>query len=171
VGKRSAGGFGLRPATHPNALRVQSVLEERGVTGRVLEFDETTRTSADAAKAIGTSVAQIAKSLVFVAGDEPVVVIASGVNRVSTDKVSKILNAPIGRADAALVKSATGFSIGGVPPVAHATELDILIDEDLFLYDEVWAAGGMPNAVFPTTPRELENVTGGRVANVKEEPA
>lgn len=155
---------------HPNAKRVQATLQQNGATGNVVEFHESTRTSAEAAEAIGTTVAQIAKSLVFMADDQPVLVIASGVNRVSTDKVASQYNRRVRRAKAEEVRAATGFPIGGVPPVGHATNLDVLIDEDLFEFQEIWSAAGTPNAVFPTTPDELAKITGGRVIDIKEDP-
>lgn len=154
---------------HPNAERVQAELAARGATGRVVEFSASTRTSAEAAAAIGTTVAQIAKSLVFLAGGEPVLVIASGVNRVSTEKLGRLLGQPIKRADAEAVRAATGFPIGGVPPVGHAQPLRTVIDRDLLQYAEIWAAAGTPNAVFPSTPDELIRITGGQVADVREE--
>lgn len=153
---------------HPNVEKVRAALAERGFVADPVEFGTSTRTSADAAAAIGTSVAQIAKSLVFVAGGEAVLVIASGANRVSTEKVSRLLNAAVSRADAELVRRATGYGIGGVPPVGHAQRLAIVLDEDLLGFDVVWAAAGTPNAVFPIAPAELVRVTDGRVADVRE---
>jgi prolyl-tRNA editing enzyme YbaK/EbsC (Cys-tRNA(Pro) deacylase) len=155
---------------HANAQRVQAALLGLGATGGVVELADSTRTSAEAAEAIGTTVAQIAKSLVFMAGDRPVLVIASGVNRVSTDKVAELCGAPVRRAKADEVRAATGFPIGGVPPVGHATSIDVLIDKDLFDYPDVWSAAGTPHAVFPTTAHELAAMTGGAVADVREEP-
>ena len=154
---------------HPNAERIQAALAETGAHGRVVEFDSSTKTSVDAARAIGTTVAQIAKSLVFLAGERPVLVIASGVNRVDVDKLSSLLGAVIRRADASAVRDATGFPIGGVPPFGHTQELEVLVDEELLVHSEIWAAAGTPNAVFPTSPDELLRITGGRVADVKEE--
>ena len=154
---------------HPNAQRVQLTLHSHGVVGRVVEFQDSTRTSAEAAQAIGTTVAQIGKSLVFVAGSRPVLVIASGANRVSTDKIARLYDKPVRRAKADEVRAATGFPIGGVPPVGHATDIDVLIDEDLFEHEDIWSAAGTPNAVFATTPDELAKITGGRVVDVKEE--
>ena len=135
-----------------------------------MEFSDSTRTSSEAAEAIGTSVSQIAKSMVFVVGDRPVLVITSGANRVSTDKVGRFYEGDARRAVADEVRAATGFPIGGVPPVGHASNIDVLIDEDLFEYDEIWSAAGTPHAVFPTTPHELTTITGGRVADIREEP-
>lgn len=155
---------------HPNIERVRERLREQGIETQPVEFAESTRTSADAAAAIGTTVAQIAKSLVFMADGKPVLVIASGANRVDTKKLGALLNARITRADADAVRQATGFPIGGVPPVAHATPLRTLIDEDLLTYPSIWAAAGTPNAVFETTPADLVKMTNGQVADLKEQP-
>jgi prolyl-tRNA editing enzyme YbaK/EbsC (Cys-tRNA(Pro) deacylase) len=154
---------------HPNAERIQAELAARGAGGEVVELAASTRTSQEAATAIGTTVAQIAKSLVFLAGEAPILVIASGINRVSMEKLAAHLGAPATRPDAETVKRLTGFPIGGVAPVGHAVPLRVLIDRDLLQYDEVWAAAGTPNAVFQTTPEELARITGGEVVDVREE--
>lgn len=155
---------------HVNAQRVQSALMALGAGGQVVEFADSTRTSAEAAAAIGTTVGQIAKTLVFLAGDQPVLVIASGTNRVAVDKLSKLLAKPITRPNGEAVKQVTGFPIGGVPPVGHPAPLPVVVDEDLRQYSEIWAAAGTPHAVFPTTPDELIRITGASVANIREEP-
>ncbi|MFZ5817953.1 MAG: YbaK/EbsC family protein [Bacillota bacterium] len=154
---------------HRNAERVQEALAASGARGQVVEFAASTRTSAEAAAAIGTTVAQIAKSLVFLAGEEPVLVIASGVNRVSTAKLANLTGTEIRRPDGETVKRLTGFPIGGVPPVGHETPLRTFIDQDLFQFAEIWGAAGTPYAVFPTTPEELQRITGGTVADLREE--
>ena len=154
---------------HPNAARVQAELKTRGAQGEVVELTASTRTSQEAAEAIGTTVAQIAKSLVFLAGGDPVLVIASGVNRVSLPKLAAHLGSPATRPAADAVKRLTGFPIGGVAPVGHATPLRVVIDQDLLQYAEIWAAAGTPNAVFRTTPEELVRITGGEVAEVRDE--
>jgi prolyl-tRNA editing enzyme YbaK/EbsC (Cys-tRNA(Pro) deacylase) len=154
---------------HPNAERVLTALAAAGVRAEVVEFAESTRTAAEAAAAIGTGVAQIAKSLVFLAGDEPVLVIASGANRVSTAKLAALVGAPVRRADADAVRRASGYPVGGVPPLGHATPLRVLLDRDLLAFDEIWAAAGTPNAVFRIAPEELVRVTGGALADVREE--
>jgi len=133
----------------------------------VLEFDASTRTAEDAAAAIGCTVAQIAKSLVFRSDSgRSVLVVASGANRVDEDKVAAQIGEGIARADANFVREATGFAIGGVPPVAHKTRPLTLIDEALLDFDEIWAAAGAPNAVFCLTPDDLLVLTAGTAAPV-----
>ncbi|MGH2504436.1 MAG: YbaK/EbsC family protein [Ktedonobacterales bacterium] len=156
--------------THPNIERVRERLREQGIEAQPVEFAESTRTSADAAAAIGTTVAQIAKSLVFLADGQPLLVIASGANRVDTKKLGALLDARITRADADAVRQATCFPIGGVPPLGHTTPLRTLIDEDLLAFTSIWAAAGTPNAVFETTPADLVKMTNGQVADLKEQP-
>ena len=124
------------------------------------EFPEGTRTAADAAAAIGCEVSQIVKSLVFVRDDEPVLVLCSGANTVDAHRLG------LDKADADLVRRATGFAIGGVPPYGHPAPLETLVDEDLMGYDEIWAAAGTPRSVFPLTPAELVERSGGSVARV-----
>jgi prolyl-tRNA editing enzyme YbaK/EbsC (Cys-tRNA(Pro) deacylase) len=154
----------MKPATAPSALKVQAVL---GSNFQVLEFEASTRTSEDAAAAIGCTVAEIAKSLMFKAADgRPVLVIASGGNRVDEKKVRALLAQKIGRADADFVREATGYAIGGVPPVGHATPAIVLLDGDLQRFPWVWAAGGTPNAVFRIAPADLVRLTEARIADV-----
>jgi prolyl-tRNA editing enzyme YbaK/EbsC (Cys-tRNA(Pro) deacylase) len=140
--------------------RVVAALERAGVDPEVREFPEGTRTAPEAAAAVGCEVGQICKSLVFRVGDDPLLVIASGANRVDEARFGAA------KADAAFVRDVTGFAIGGVPPVGHARPIDTVIDEDLLRYDVVWAAAGTPRAVFAIAPRALVEVSGGRVARV-----
>jgi prolyl-tRNA editing enzyme YbaK/EbsC (Cys-tRNA(Pro) deacylase) len=156
----------MKKASAPSALKVQAVL---GDGFEVLEFDAGTRTAADAAAAIGCEVAEIAKSLLFRARESgrPVLVVASGVNRVDEKKVAALIGEKIARADADFVREKTGFAIGGVPPVGHAEPPLTLIDEDLLALETIWAAAGTPNAVFKLTAGELVELTGGRVAEVR----
>ena len=158
----------MKPATAPSALKVQAALGDKH---QVLEFDATTRTAADAAAAIGCTVAQIAKSLIFraVGSNRPVLVVASGVNRVDEAKVAETVGEQIARADADFVREATGFAIGGVPPVGHKERPIVLIDESLMSFAEIWAAAGTPNAVFRLTPSDLLALTGGRIAAIARE--
>lgn len=133
----------------------------------VSTFPEGTRTAADAAAAIGCDVGQIVKSLVFRrASGAALLVVASGSNRVDEGKLAALTGEPVGKADAAFVRAATGFAIGGVPPAGHPSPVDTIVDEDLLAFDEVWAAAGTPRTVFPLTPAELVEMTGGRVADV-----
>ena len=134
----------------------------------MLEFEESTRTAADAAAAIGCEVAQIAKSMIFRAADSdrPVLVIASGSVRVDPDKVANLLDEEVRRASPEFVRDNTGFAIGGVAPVAHRVEPVVLIDESLFDLDCLWAAAGTPNAVFRLLPDDLLRLTGGVVADI-----
>jgi prolyl-tRNA editing enzyme YbaK/EbsC (Cys-tRNA(Pro) deacylase) len=143
--------------------------EEYGVDVEVYEFDEGTKTAQDAADAIGCDVAQIASSIVVVADDDPVVVITSGANRVDLDKVAVYRDASSARmAEADEVKEATGWSIGGVPPFCHATDVPVLMDETLLDHDEVWAAAGTPTAVWPIDPERLRDIADAEPADVAE---
>jgi prolyl-tRNA editing enzyme YbaK/EbsC (Cys-tRNA(Pro) deacylase) len=155
----------MKPATSPSALKVQAIL---GDGFEVLEFEESTRTAADAAAAIGCTVPQIAKSLIFRGRDSgrPVLVIASGPRRVDEARVAALLGEEITRADADFVRECTGFSIGGVPPVGYRTPAVVLIDETLFGFDTIWAAAGTPNAVFRLRPEDLVRLTAGTVADI-----
>jgi len=154
----------VKPATAKTAQRVQALL---GPDYQVLEFEQSTRSAADAAAAIGCPVAAIAKSLVFRGADGGgVLVIASGANRVDEAKVAALLGQTIGRADADFVRERTGYAIGGVAPVGHARPLTIVLDRDLLALGEIWAAAGTPNAVFRMTPQQLRELTGGREAAI-----
>jgi prolyl-tRNA editing enzyme YbaK/EbsC (Cys-tRNA(Pro) deacylase) len=155
-----------------SADRVRHALAQLGVQAEIRSFDASTRTSADAAAAIGCHVAQIAKSLVFRAkpSGRAVLVIASGINRVGEAKLAAALGEAIGKADAAFVRDKTGFAIGGVAPVGHSEKPAIFIDEDLLQYAEIWASAGTPNSVFRLTPGELQRITGGRVLALKDGP-
>jgi len=153
----------------PSAQRVQEALVVRGFSNQVVELADSTRTSAEAAAAVGCEVAQIAKSLIFrVAGDSgrPVLVIASGSNRVNVKALEAHVGGHLERPDADYVREQTGFVIGGVPPLGHAHPLETWIDADLWQHQQIWAAAGHPNAVFPLTPDELQQMTGGRVIQV-----
>lgn len=152
----------MKPATQ----RVIAALAERGLLVETREFAESTRTAADAAAAIGTTVGQIVKSLVFLADDAPILVLVSGSNRVDTDQLGTILGKRLDRAPADRVRMATGFAIGGIPPIGHATPLSTYLDADLLTYDLLWAAAGTPNSVFPITPADLQRITGAQVVRV-----
>lgn len=155
----------MKPAEAPSALKVQAAL---GAAYEVVEFEERTATSAEAAAAIGCEIAQIAKSLIFQTKktETPVLVIASGANRVDEKALRHLLGEPVRRPDADFVRAATGFAIGGTPPVGHATPLRTILDRDLLGHETIWAAGGTPNAVFRLTPAQLQHLTGGTVADI-----
>lgn len=152
----------------PSAQKVQDALSALGLPLQVIELPATTRTSAEAARAIGCQVGQIAKSLVFEArrSGSAVLVIASGANRVNEEVLQALLAEPIAKADADFVRRRTGFAIGGVPPVGHLEPLKTFIDADLFQYEEIWAAAGTPHAVFRLTPADLLRMTGGQVLRI-----
>ncbi|MFF4604406.1 YbaK/EbsC family protein [Streptomyces sp. NPDC001339] len=132
------------------ARQFQETLRERGLDLTVVELPDSTRTADDAARALGCEKGQIVKSLVFrdTATGAPVMVLASGTNRVDEKAVAQQLGSTVGKADADFVKRVTGYSIGGVPPLGHKEELTLLVDQDLLDFDETWAAAGTPHAVF-----------------------
>lgn len=144
-------------------------LEARGhATDRVVHTPQTTRTAADAAAALGVEQGQIVKSLVFRgrSSGQGVLVLVGGEDRVDLARLAEVAGEPVERPDADWVRERTGFAIGGIPPLGHATSLRTLVDERLARLDEVWAAAGTPNAVFPTSGAGLAALTGGRVVAV-----
>ncbi|GFM38561.1 YbaK/EbsC family protein [Desulfovibrio psychrotolerans] len=153
-----------------SAQKVQQVLDSFGLALQVKEFSASTRTSQEAADAIGCQVGQIAKSLVFRGKESgrPILVIASGANRVDEKAVRAHIGEKPDKADAAFVLEHTGYAIGGIPPVGHAGEMVTVVDEDLLQYDEIWAAAGTPNAVFRLTPQMLLEMTKGTVLAVRK---
>ncbi len=151
----------------PSAQKVQSALNELGFSYQVMELQQQTRSAAEAAEAVGCTLAQIAKSIVFRSPQKPILVIASGVNRVDESKLSALVSESVKKADPEYVREQTGFVIGGVPPVGHVKKLDILIDEDLLKYEEIWAAAGTPYAVFKLASYDLPRMTGGRIVSIK----
>jgi prolyl-tRNA editing enzyme YbaK/EbsC (Cys-tRNA(Pro) deacylase) len=151
----------------PTAQRVQDLLREAGSDCTVTMMATTARSAAEAAAAIGCTVAQIAKSLVFrAASGRAVLVIASGANRVDETKIAAAIGEKLGKADADFVRDRTGYAIGGVAPVGHPPGVRIFIDADLANYDALWAAAGHPHAVFRVTLAELERLTGGTIIAV-----
>jgi Cys-tRNA(Pro) deacylase len=149
--------------------RVRAALAAQGFTDvQVREFAESTATAVDAAAAIGTSVERIVKSLVFAASNRPVLVLASGPNRVDMHKLGKLLGEPVSRANANQVREWTGYAVGGVPPLGHPVAIDTYLDQDLLQYDCVWAALGTPNAVFAIAPDDLQRITSAQVAEVAQ---
>ena len=135
---------------------------------QVMELPASTRTAVEAAQAVGCSVGQIVKSLIFKGRESgrPLLLLVSGSNRVDMEKAAAAIGEALDKADADFVRQHTGFAIGGVPPVGHTEALDTFIDVDLLQYSEVWAAAGTPNAVFCISPADLERVTGGRVVRI-----
>lgn len=148
--------------------RVKEALAAAGHPVNVQAFPEGTRSAADAARAIGCEIAQIAKSMIFRAGDKPVLILTSGANRVDTGKVSALLQQELHPADGNWVRDKTGFAIGGVAPVGHTTdEMEVLIDADLMALSPIWAAAGSPMHVFQTEAELLRRITNARIADVK----
>ena len=152
-----------------SARKVQKALQELGMSLEVVELPGSTRTAIDAAQAVGCQVGQIVKSLIFKAkkSQRPILVLASGPNRVDERRIEALIEEPLGKADADFVRIHTGFVIGGVPPVAHLENLETFIDEDLLTYEELWAAAGTPHAVFRLSPLDLVRMTSGKVVRIK----
>jgi prolyl-tRNA editing enzyme YbaK/EbsC (Cys-tRNA(Pro) deacylase) len=153
----------------PSSQKVQDTLQSLGFNLQVIEFEQTTRTSAEAAQAVGCEVGQIAKSLIFKGkqSGKAILIIASGANRVDEKKIRALVGEKVEKPDAGFVREQTGFVIGGVPPVGHVQKLETLIDEDLLKFEAIWGAAGTPNAVFRLTPADLVRMTDGRVVNIR----
>ena len=151
-----------------SAQAVQDVLNQFGLDLVVKEFPESTRTAQQAADAIGCTVGQIAKSLIFKGKNsgKPLFIIASGKNRVNEKRIAEFCGEPIEKADAEFVLAHTGFAIGGIPPVGHTTTMIPLIDQDLMSYDIIWAAAGTPHAVFKILPSNLIKITNGKIVSI-----
>jgi len=153
-----------------SAQSVQAALEKKGLSATVVELSDSTRTAQDAATAINCNVAQIVKSLIFKTEktNKPVLVLASGPNRVNEKLIESYVGEKIIKADANFVKETTGFVIGGIPPIGHKQQIDLIfIDEDLLAFDTVWAAAGTPNAVFDVHSKDLLEMTNGKVISIK----
>ncbi|MBW3562234.1 MAG: YbaK/EbsC family protein [Actinobacteria bacterium] len=149
--------------------RFEGAARARGLEPDVQRWPEGTRTAADAAMAVGCDVAQIVKSLVFVADDNPVVALTSGTNRVDLDKLANALDADtVRKADAGEVRSATGYAIGGTPPFGYPAPLTVVIDEDLLAHPRVWAAAGTPETVFAIEPDALRQAAQATTADIAE---
>ncbi len=154
---------------HPTTERVYTALKAAGIDTEVREYGEATRTAQQAADMLGVPVGAIVKSLCFTVDGRQVMLLVSGANRVDIDKVRRLLGATsVERATAAEVRAATGYAIGGVPPLGHATRLSQIVDRDLLRYAELWAAAGTPHSVFRITPSQLLELTGGEPAEVAE---
>ncbi|MGQ9572480.1 MAG: YbaK/EbsC family protein [Dehalococcoidia bacterium] len=155
---------------HPACQKVLEAAQRQGINIEIRQFDQSTRTAQEAADAIGVSLGQIVKSLVFLADGQPVLVLASGPNRTDTAKLARQAGAQkVRRASAEDVQAATGFVIGGVPPIGHPQALPIYFDRDLLQYDTVWAAAGTPNTVFAIAPQRLAEASGAIIADIKED--
>jgi prolyl-tRNA editing enzyme YbaK/EbsC (Cys-tRNA(Pro) deacylase) len=149
--------------------RVVGAAAKEGLAIEVRRFPEGTKTAQDAARVIGCEVGAIVKSLVFVADGEPFLALTSGANRADTGRLAALTGAErVRRADAEEARAATGYGIGGTPPFAHTRPLRVLVDRDLLAFDEVWAAAGTPDSVFPLSPDDLVRISRGRPAEFGE---
>lgn len=150
------------------AQNIQELLLKKGINCKVVEFSASTRTAQDAANAIECTVGQIAKSLVFktILTGKPILVIASGPNRVDEKKIERYVGEGITKADAEFVRNVTGFAIGGIPPFGHTKPLQTFIDQDLLSFEEIWAAAGTPNAVFNLKSNDLQMLTNGKIVAI-----
>ena len=153
----------------PSAQKVQDKLKSLGFEYKVIEHEGSTRTAQDAANRAGCELGQIVKSLIFKGREsgKPILVLTSGANRVDEKRISEYAGEAITRPDADFVRSVTGFAIGGVPPIGHATPMETYVDEDFLRYRSIWAAAGTPNAIFELLTEDLQKMTDGRVVQVK----
>ena len=152
---------------HPNVERVVAAAAHCGLRIEVERFPEGTRTAADAARAVGCEVAQIVKSLVFIADGDPVLALVSGANQLDPDRLAAALGArKARRATGDEARAATGYAIGGVPPFGHLADLTVVVDRQLLSHERLWAAAGLPDAVFAVPPADLVRASGGRVGDV-----
>lgn len=149
--------------------KVQQTLTSLGFSDEIVVFPDSTRTAIEAAQAVGCSLGQIVKSLVFrgAQSQKPVLALVSGANRVNEKRLGSLVGEDIEKADADFVRQYTGFAVGGVPPVGHVARIATFIDRDLLQYDEIWAAAGSPHAVFRLTPGDLQSMTGGEVVTLQ----
>jgi Cys-tRNA(Pro) deacylase len=153
----------------PTAQKIQDALRALGYDYTVIEHAESTRTAREAAERAGCELGQIVKSLIFrgKTSGKPILVLTSGANRVDEKRIAEYAGEPIGRADADFVRAATGFAIGGVPPIGHAQKMETYLDEDFLQHQTIWAAAGTPNAIFELRTEDLQKMTDGKVARVK----
>ncbi len=149
--------------------KVQQTLKSLGFSDEIVVFPDSTRTAIEAAQAVGCSLGQIVKSLVFrgAQSQKPVLALVSGANRVNEKRLASLVGETIEKADADFVRQHTGFAVGGVPPLGHVAPLTTFIDRDLLQYDEIWAAAGSPHAVFRLTPADLQRMTNGEVVTLQ----
>lgn len=148
-----------------SAQTIQDVLSKHGINFKVIELSSSARTAQEAADALGCTIGQIVKSLIFKTKEtqEPILVLASGSNRVNEEKIEAQLGQKILKADAEFTREVTGFAIGGIPPLGHKQKIRTFIDQDLFNFNELWAAAGTPHAVFNLKPSDLQTLTEGKV--------
>lgn len=153
-----------------NVQKVQTALRAYGIDAKIVEFPQSTRTAQEAADAIGCTVAQIVKSLIFCTANtvQPILVLTSGVNRVNEKIIETLVGEKIKKADAEFTKNTTGFVIGGVAPIGHLQKIRTFIDEDLLQYAQVWAAAGTPHTVFCLNSSDLQRITDGVVVKIKD---
>jgi prolyl-tRNA editing enzyme YbaK/EbsC (Cys-tRNA(Pro) deacylase) len=157
------------PTLSPSAQKIQDILNTLGYDYTVVEHAESTRTAQEAADRAGCQIGQIVKSLIFrgkVSG-KPILILASGPNRVNEKLIGEYAGESIGKADADFVRAVTGFVIGGVPPIGHAEKMETYLDEDFLQYPTIWAAAGTPNAIFELKTEDLQKMTGGKVVSIK----
>ena len=152
--------------THPGVNRVREALLRFGLDDTIIVMPAATHTAQAAADALGCSIGEIAKSIIFREGSRAVLVITSGKNRVDERKVAALIGHALSKADADFVRAQTGFAIGGVPPLAHAIAPIVLMDEDLLAYERVWPAAGHPNTMFHISPLRLAEIAGARIADI-----
>ena len=152
--------------SHPSVLRVKRALREAGLPDTIIVMSEATHTAQAAAEALGCAVAEIAKSIIFRAGERAVLVITSGKNRVDDKKVAALINEKIGKADADFVREQSGFVIGGVAPIAHQHPPIVLMDAELMHHVHVYPAAGHPNTMFRIAPHDLARIAGARIADI-----
>lgn len=152
-----------------SAQTVQDALSKQGLALTVVELPSTTRTANEAAETIGCEVAQIVKALIFRTKqtNKPILVLASGINRVNEKTITAELGEKIEKADADFTREVTGFAIGGIPPVGHKQDIQTFIDEDLLTFNDLWAAAGTPNAVFKFPSISLQALTNGEIISIK----
>ncbi len=151
------------------AQKIQNLLHELGFAYTVVEHAESTRTAQEAADQAGCELGQIVKSLIFKGKDsgKPILILASGPNRVNEKRIAEYAGEPIVKPDADFVRAVTGFAIGGVPPIGHAQKMETYLDEDFLIYATIWAAAGTPNAIFELKTEDLQKMTGGRLVSIK----
>lgn len=153
----------------PSAQKIQNLLNSLGYSYTVVEHAESTRTAQEAADRAGCELGQIVKSLIFKGKEsgKPILVLASGPNRVNEKRIGEFAGEAIIKPDADFVRSVTGFVIGGVPPIGHAEKMETYLDEDFLQYPTIWAAAGTPNAIFELKTSDLQAMTGGKVVSIK----